>query len=145
CIGATRLGVLHQRNAVRAKPFPRLRARLQNGFDDIKLPEHRRGEDIHARAVLEEMKRNISPPHMRRCPKSGFPITVSPIPRGIALHGWSRGETPPVYKIPMALPDDFLAHSRVKTLFAGHAQLLDSGLIANANPSPASFIQPPSS
>ena len=53
------------------------------GFDDIEFAEHRRREDIEARAVFEQKVGDVFASHMCRGAEGGFKIAATPIPGGV--------------------------------------------------------------
>src|SRR5205814_9172532 len=53
------------------------------------LPEHRSGEDIHARTSLEQVQRNVTAADVRRGAEPGLPVSSAPVPGGIDQLGFA--------------------------------------------------------
>ena len=57
--------------------------RVEHRTHDLRLAEHRGCEDVHARAVLEQVLGDVAPSDVRRRAESRFPISPTPVPRGV--------------------------------------------------------------
>ena len=110
--GASRLGMREQRNSVRASPRPRPRHGFQRGANDRQVAEHGRGEDVHARAVFDEIERDVAPPHMRGGPEPRLPVAVAPIPGCVDQRRMLSKQLPHAIEIAMRLADELVDESR---------------------------------
>src|SRR5438552_581161 len=84
---AARLGVSDERNAVRAARLAQVRLRLEHGAHDSDLAEHRGREEVHARAMLEQVFRDVAAADMCRGAEAGLPVACAPVPRRIDDRG----------------------------------------------------------
>src|SRR4030095_5258000 len=72
------LSVDDQGNTVRPRHVDDVRIGGPRRFYDVDLAEHRGGENVHPRVVLEEEFGDVAPAHVRRPTERGFEIAISP-------------------------------------------------------------------
>src|SRR5947209_15111733 len=75
--------MLDERNLMRAWHVHDVWESRDRRLHDVELAEHRRGEHVYSRVVLEEELRDIAPPHVRRAAQRRLEIAITPIDRAI--------------------------------------------------------------
>src|SRR5438445_11777875 len=72
-----------KRDAVRSEGGSHVRMSGKDRAHDVDLAEHRRCEEVEARAVFEEQFGDIAAPHVCGCAERALPVAAAPVPGGV--------------------------------------------------------------
>src|SRR3954454_4919234 len=112
-------GMCVQRNAVR--PERRLAVEGQQRAHDLDLVEHRRGEDIDARAVLDQQLGDVAPAHVGGRADRRLPVAVAPVQRAVRERGLGGERSADRIDVAVRVPDELLDFDHASSTSAGSA------------------------
>src|ERR687895_2672052 len=115
---AAYFGVLEQRDPVRASGGSQLREGAEHRAHDLRLAEHRRGENVQARAPVEQVERDVAPPHVRSRAETRLPVASAPVPGGVHERGLLLEELADGVEIAMRVADEALHELRIQRRWA---------------------------
>jgi hypothetical protein len=77
-------------------------------FDDVELPEHRRRENVHPRAALDQVFGDRSVAEVRRATQGRLPVAAAPVPGGIGKARFLLQERFHSFQVAVTLADEIL-------------------------------------